>query len=181
MIRLVPIKITSLTYLKANNMESHYFKLICILVFYFTNLLHAQKDDHGIKIEPVPTKYLSWEDVKKETNGKIFKNIEIDGFIKFEGSGDFPNITLWESKESLKYARVFRSVTVDADSLMPLIHAKYNKSKESWNYLDGLYVKIIANYKDQEKGLDYISMGRLTEIRILKISNNGSDFEIVRK
>lgn len=139
-----------------------------------TILSYAQEDKKILN-------YLSWDVVKKETNATVYKYVQIDGFVAFEGHGSFPGVQLWIDSESIKFKRVFHSIEIDSKELIQLVYKKFGESEDSWRMLEGCYVRIVADFTDQAEGLDYINLGKLSNIQSIELSNNGLVLAVIKK
>lgn len=115
--------------------------------------------------------FLSWEQVKLNTDAVLYKNVEIDGFIEFEGMTAFPVVRLWETSEAMKYKRPFKNITVDSESISHILLALGDSPAALWKKLNGRYVRLTGSFKDQTKGFDYINLGDFIEVGEFTVTN----------
>jgi hypothetical protein len=97
----------------------------------------------------------------------------VDGFLGFEGTGDYPTITLWETEEAMKHKRPFRSIDIDSESASKLILERLGAGVDNWQAVNGAYVKVQGIMKLAEDGTTYFSLGHLTNIAKITVFNNG--------
>jgi hypothetical protein len=128
-----------------------------LMVFLWGSIIYAQQVDNVVD-------FLSWEKVKLETNEAKYENVELDGFIQLEGETAYPLVTLWESREAMKYHRPFMYVIVNSISISPTLLGSDQAPPARWKSLDGKYVRIRGVFRDQEKGCDYIGLGRFEKV-----------------
>lgn len=129
----------------------------------------TEESESRSKVVPVDVDWTAIKMNAKWDNGMII----IDGYLSMEGIKDSPRISLWETEEAMKNRRIFRSVFVDSESAMEIIGAELGRSPEQWSVLHGAYVKITSSFEREKEGLEYISLGKITNIKNISVFNNG--------
>lgn len=108
------------------------------------------------------------------TNSKwVPKNTRFQGYLRFDGDGDFPKVTLWETKESMEQQRAFYHIAIESDSACRLINKEFGGGANNWRVMHGLYVEVTGVFTRQEEGLEYLRLGELVGIQEISIYNNG--------
>ena len=116
--------------------------------------------------------FLSWEKVKLGTDQVEYVNVELDGFIQFVGESDYPEVRLWESSEAMKYERPFTSISVNSESICPILLMRNESPVLKWKELNGKYVRIRGIFQDQKNGFDYIDLGNFVKVFDLTVTLN---------
>ena len=83
----------------------------------------------------------------------------------------FPIVRLWESREAMKYKRNFKHVSVDSVSLSNMLLKHEDSPSAIWKTLNGRYVRLIGDFKDQKKGFDYIDLGDFVNVSQFTVTN----------
>lgn len=124
--------------------------------------------------------YIDWALIRSGSEF-VSKNVIIDGYIDFEGGGNFPGVYLWEDHESLERKRVFRSIRIDSESLCKLINDRFGWDNEQWRVLAGLYVEIEGELAIEKLGYRHCEpgLGILSNVRRVAVKNRGLDLLVL--
>ena len=118
-------------------------------------------------------KEIGWHDVyvRKYTDDV---KISIDGYLSLGGCNtDYPDVSLWDSREALIDQRAYKSIPVDSESANKLIIKKYGKGANAWRVMQGLHVRIDGLFKPADVGAVEIEFGRIFEITRIEVLSNG--------
>jgi len=118
--------------------------------------------------------FTDWFQIRSSSK-PLPKKIIIDGYISFDGVGDFPTITLWDSIEGLEQKRTYHQISIDSESASTIINDAFGWGVDSWGVLQGLFVEIEGEFSRQESGLEYLEggLGKISSIKKITVKNNG--------
>jgi len=115
---------------------------------------------------------VSWLSIKMDDEWAS-PNARVTGYLRFDGSGDLPRVSLWENLDALREERLEYSLRIDTESSMNIINKRFGQGADNWNAMQNLYVEIWGNLKCSEPFLRSRGLGDLTEINLIEIRNNG--------
>lgn len=113
-----------------------------------------------------------WTAVRMNTKW-VPKYATFQGYLSFEGTGDFPSVTLWDTRENLEQKKAFCDIAIESASACKIINRKFGRGANNWKVMHGLYVEISGEFERQEEGFEYTGLGRLSGIKEIAIYNNG--------
>ena len=133
------------------------FNLLVVVILLLSSRVNAEPEVKAVD-------FLSWEKVKLITDQAEYLNVELDGFIQFRGETAYPEVRLWESSEAMKFQRPFKSISINSESISSILLENNKSPLLRWKELNGMYVRIRGIFKDQEKGYDYIDLGKYIKV-----------------
>ena len=115
---------------------------------------------------------VSWLSIKLDDD-RAHPRAKVSGYISFDGSGDYPTVTLWEDADKMKDRRVEYSLQVESESFMKLVNAKFGSGTNNWKVLQGLYVEVCGALECDKDATWAFGVAAISEVRKISIKNNG--------
>jgi len=153
-------------------------KRIIILCALFSVLV-VESQEQKLKTDKIIPDF----DVYFPVDWKSIKPIEktlprlvcLEGYLGFEGSGDFPRIILWETDEARKQQMTFRRLLVQSESASPMINRHFGAGVDSWKVLEGMFISIKGVLEIEPDESRHLFIGKLNSIKSIAVRNNGLD------
>ena len=115
---------------------------------------------------------VDWKNIDP-THEPIPKLAAVEGYLEFDGTGDFPKITLWPTEEAMKQKKVFSNIIIQSESASPLIVGKFGKGVNSWKVMNGLFVSIQGQLNIEPRVSRHVFIAEIKEIKLITVLNNG--------
>ncbi len=117
---------------------------------------------------------ISWFAIMANTKW-IAEKASIQGYLGFEGQGDYPAIKLWNTKEALDDQRLFSSIRIETVSASVVINEQFGWGVDGWRVMEGLFVAVSGKFERQAEGQEDLApgLGTLSEIQSIEIQNKG--------
>ena len=142
---------------------------ICVMLLL---IVDGKADDAVVSEKAIHHDPVDWTAIR--INSKwVGKHVVIEGYLELLGTGDQPRITLWDTKEAMQVQRNFHYIEIDSKSATDMIIKKFGSGADNWRVLQGLFVKISGSFEIQDEGLQYISLGTMSDVKRIDIINNG--------
>lgn len=117
---------------------------------------------------------VDWRNIKPDER-PIPGFVHVEGYLELQGTGDFPQITLWETDEARKQHMIFRNLLVQSESAAPLIIKHFGAGVDSWRVLQGMFVSIDGILEIEPRESRHLFIGTLKSIKSIVVKNKGSN------
>lgn len=115
---------------------------------------------------------VDWRSIQPDKK-PISRHVSLEGYLGFDGVGDFPTIILWESDEARKQQMTFRGLLIQSESASPLINKRFGAGVNSWKVLEGMFVSVEGILEIEPNETRHLFIGELKSIKSITVKNNG--------
>jgi len=132
----------------------------------------AAKSDEPLPKQGVHYYMTDWAAIRSVSE-YVGKYVCIAGYLSFDGTGDSPSITLYETQEAMKEKRAFHNILVGNEHSMPLIEKQFSSGANNWRVLEGAYVEVSGGFSMEKQGSQHTRLGRIYGVKRIDVLNNG--------